>query len=555
MRSDPRIDKARNVPLQTVLAKCNVELARTGGELVGPCPLCHGHDRFSISLRKQVFNCRGCGRHGGGAIDLTMFIKGVDFGEAVTLLTGQAPPEKKEPPNGKAHDEGASVLVGEWNYEDENGELLFQVQRLNRSNADGSPMIDDYGKRKKKFLQRHRDRTGQWIWNIVGVRRVLYRLPELIEDLAHDREIILVEGEGKVNLLRDQWNIPATCNAMGAGKWLDEYSATFRGASVVILPDNDGPGRKHIGKVATSLVAAGATVRILDLPGLGPKQDVADWAAAGGTIEQLHALIERESRPWTPEVDTTAPSTRKVKRGGDFLAEYVPITYAIDGVLPSGCIYTLTGKTGSGKTTLAQPIALSVISGRNLIGFDVEPGRVADVVLEVAPDFRMKLAIAAYVHGVHHKELNDKLTILDMHLPHAEIIDQLKRDGEENGPFRLVFYDTFQAGFAGAEFNDNAEVLKHAQQLRELTILRGNPAAIVPSHPIKNATRDNLLPYGGGSTINEVDGNLTLWADDGRIEFGWTKVRGREPEPRFFRIEKLGSPDILDSKGARRFYR
>src|SRR5262245_25394367 len=90
-----------------------------------------------------------------------------------------------------------------------------------------------------------------------------------------------------------------------------------------------------------------------------------------------------------------APFTRKVKRGGDFLAEYVPITYAIEGVLPCGSIYMLTGRTGSGKTSLAQPLALSAITGRSLIGFNVEPGRIAYIVLENPTDFRMKLAVNA----------------------------------------------------------------------------------------------------------------------------------------------------------------
>ena len=49
--------------------------------------------------------------------------------------------------------------------------------------------------------------------------------------------------------------------------------------------------------------------------------------------------------------------------------------------------------------------------------------------------------------------------------------------------------------------------------------------------------------------MNELDGNLTLWNDNGRIELGWNKVRGPEFDVRYFRIEKLGCPDILDNKG------
>jgi putative DNA primase/helicase len=39
---------------------------------------------------------------------------------------------------------------------------------------------------------------------------------------------------------------------------------------------------------------------VLDLPGLSPKGDIVDWAAAGGTAAQLHDLLEHEAKPWAP---------------------------------------------------------------------------------------------------------------------------------------------------------------------------------------------------------------------------------------------------------------
>jgi hypothetical protein len=63
------------------------------------------------------------------------------------------------------------------------------------------------------------------------------------------------------------------------------------------------------------------------------------------------------------------------------------------------------------------------------------------------------------------------------------------------------------------------------------------------------AGEGELIPYGGGSSINEADGNLTLWAEDGCIKLHFNRVRGPEFEPLHFRIEKLSSPDILDDEG------
>src|SRR5207249_4831007 len=47
-------------------------------------------------------------------------------------------------------------------------------------------------------------------------------------------------------------------------------------------------------------IATGVEVKIVELPGLPPKGDVSDWIAAGGTREQLEALIEAE-----PAVDAS----------------------------------------------------------------------------------------------------------------------------------------------------------------------------------------------------------------------------------------------------------
>ncbi len=244
------------------------------------------------------------------------------------------------------------------------------------------------------------------------------------------------------------------------------------------------------------------------------------------------------------------PFVRKVKRGGEFLAEYTPITYTIDGVLPSGSLYGLTGKRGSAKTAFLQGMSLSVVTGRrDILGFDVEQGRVAYIVSENPDDFRAKPAVNADVDHIPYKDLNEAPAVLDMRLLHIEIVAQLDYDARSNGPFQLVCYDAFQAGFAGAAFNDNNDALKHATDLRGLTKLPGKPAVLVAAHPVKNASRDNLEPYGGGSVMNEFDGNLTLWADGKSVELGWNKVRGPEFETRFFSIEKLGSPDIKDSKG------
>src|SRR5262249_4748905 len=155
-----------------------------------------------------------------------------------------------------------------YDYTDAAGELLFQVIRFE----------------PKSFRQRRPNSTGGWDWSMKGVRRVLYRLPELVEAVAAERTIFIAEGEKTVDALV-RLGVPATCSAGGAGKWRDDYSKYLSGADVVILPDKDEPGEGHCGAVAKSLAGVSAKVRVLRLPGLAPKGDAFDWVQAGGSAE------------------------------------------------------------------------------------------------------------------------------------------------------------------------------------------------------------------------------------------------------------------------------
>jgi putative DNA primase/helicase len=296
---DAWISRARSVPIETEINKRGVKLKRAGAERVGPCPRCGGVDRFAINVAKQIFNCRGCGA-GGDVIDLVMFLDGCDFVHAGTTLAGEPPAKAK--PNGKNARAGEpkKIVAARFDYTDEAGILLFQVERVELQNPDGTFVVAADGKRKKTFRQRRPDpeRLDGWLWNVEGVAVVPYRLPELIEAIGNGYLVVIVEGEAKVDLLRS-WNAPATCCAGGAKKWRKQHAEFFRDADVVILPDNDPPGRDHADIVAASLQDVAASVRMLDLPGVAPKGDIIDWAKAGGTVEQLIKLIE-EAKPWMP---------------------------------------------------------------------------------------------------------------------------------------------------------------------------------------------------------------------------------------------------------------
>jgi putative DNA primase/helicase len=85
------LERARAVRIEDEVIRRGIKL--TGRiDRCGPCPRCGGSDRFSVHIRKQVFFCRQCGGKGRGAVDFVMFVDGIDFADAIEVLTGERTP-------------------------------------------------------------------------------------------------------------------------------------------------------------------------------------------------------------------------------------------------------------------------------------------------------------------------------------------------------------------------------------------------------------------------------------------------------------------------------
>ncbi len=186
-----------------------------------------------------------------------------------------------------------------YDYVDETGRLLYQVIRYP----------------DKQFRQR-RPEGAVWVWNLNGVRRVLYRLPELIAGNKAE-PILICEGEKDVESLI-ALDCPATTGPGGAGKWSAEFGDFLKDRDVVILPDNDKAGKTHADLVSSALVGIAKSIKVLNLPGLAEHGDVTDWLALPhmNPVLELAELIantkEREaekeaaSQPAAPAVELKA---------------------------------------------------------------------------------------------------------------------------------------------------------------------------------------------------------------------------------------------------------
>jgi len=270
------------------------------GERRGPCPI-HGgkDDNFAVDPETGRWFCHStCGR-GGDILELEEALAGGDFparkAEVFRLVGRRTEPEYRYNAS-RANGNSAAMAptkpaqpsgttsgwreVDRYQYVDEAGKLRFELVRQERGEG---------AQREKRFLQRRPDGRGGWIWNLDGVDPLLYRLPELLN--RSTETVFLVEGEKCVHSLEAR-GLLASCAPMGAGKWRPEYSTVLAGRNVVVLQDNDAPGRKHAAETVENLLSVAASIRVLELPGLPAKGDIADWQDAGGTLEQLLALAD-----------------------------------------------------------------------------------------------------------------------------------------------------------------------------------------------------------------------------------------------------------------------
>lgn len=91
-QDDPRLIEAKAIPMTEMVDRLGIaRLKPMANELIGPCPLCGGRDRFGINLRTGAFLCRKCDLRGGDQIALTMGVLNLDFKGALQWLCGDKP--------------------------------------------------------------------------------------------------------------------------------------------------------------------------------------------------------------------------------------------------------------------------------------------------------------------------------------------------------------------------------------------------------------------------------------------------------------------------------
>lgn len=254
----------------------------------------------------------------------------------------------------KVHGERPSIaenVVTTYDYKDLQNNLLYQVVRMV----------------PKAFRQRRPDGNGGWLWNMHGIERIPYKLPELLKSTG---TVFIVEGERDADALHERGLI-ATTNPGGAGKWLPTMSQYLCGRDVIILPDNDDAGENHVRDVVSKLSGIARSVGIIRLPDLPAKGDVSDWLAVGHTAEELEQLVAAEPETARAEGKTEDSASHALR---DLLAieawaqrETPPPDRLLGDLVTTTTRMFLVGRTGLGKTLLALALGCGMASGQGFL--------------------------------------------------------------------------------------------------------------------------------------------------------------------------------------------
>lgn len=226
----------------------NLEGRKSGTSWVARCPA-HDDNNPSLSLREE------------GSKLLVHCHAGCDQRLVVDALKARGLwPD---------HDQSASrAIVATYDYTDSTGSLLYQVVRYY----------------PKSFAQRRPDGAGGWIWK-KHPQQVLYRLREVLEAPI----VFVVEGEKDCETLRDHGFVATTAAGGADAPWFPGFTETLRGREVILLPDNDAPGRRRVLTIAQALLGQAARLIVLELK---DGKDVTEWFERGHSEVELVALVE-----------------------------------------------------------------------------------------------------------------------------------------------------------------------------------------------------------------------------------------------------------------------
>lgn len=164
-----------------------------------------------------------------------------------------------------------------YNYVSINGEYAYTKIRL-----EGKKML--FG-----MLKDGRFEYGLKGRNKKEFNAIFGSVPRIKEAIERNEPIFIPEGEKDVNTLIKKGYTAFSCG--GANDWNKNVSELCNGAEVIILADNDDPGKKLAATIKKDLKGISKSVKIIVPMPDTPKADITDYFDVGHTVEEFENLM------------------------------------------------------------------------------------------------------------------------------------------------------------------------------------------------------------------------------------------------------------------------
>lgn len=400
-----------------------------------------------------------------------------------------------------------------YDYRAANGTIAYQVRRKEK--------VGKGNKKDKIFSQHQPSGADGWIADIVGVKLLLYRLPEL-QDAGTDDLVYFPEGEKDADTLFVA-GMTATTNSGGAQKWEKQLAEHLRGRHVVMLVDNDKSGRERIMRVAPDVRAVAASLRVLDIAHIWKdaheKADVTDWFEKGGGTALKLQKIAKKLPIWEPPIPQTKFGAVPF---ADLFKAAEPYPWLIRGILPAGERVMIYGEPQSGKSFATLDMAMHVARGADYIGRKTKQVGVAYCAFEGGKGFRGRAKACA----VHHSIGPDAKLPFMIFTRQVDLFADDKTTAElvhEMGawsltfstPIGLIVIDTVSAATAGMNENDSADVGKFLAVARAMKDAFGPLCTIVLVH---HKPKGGDGPRGSGKMTGDLESTIEVKFDENGLK-------------------------------------
>lgn len=253
---------------------------------------------------------------------------------------------------------------------------------------------------RTKRIKRFEDKTKDTIWlndKKGDPANYLYNLP----CVKSADTIFLVEGEKDVETLKACGRAAVSVPHGADTEWKDVHTEYLKGKNVIVIQDNDEPGKKLAIRECNALTGHAASVKLVDLSQLWqdiPEHgDITDYCQTQNNHNPIIKSVETmvaglpEYQKQEPPADVfgraeyTEPQEPKklsiISAADLYKADLPPVKFIVKDILPEGTgMVSAPSKTG--KSWLVLDMGLSVSAGIPFMGYPTNQCGVLYLALE-----------------------------------------------------------------------------------------------------------------------------------------------------------------------------